>query len=59
MENMEIYIYETFLKSSASLCVCVCVYTLTCLKRISRLSPSIAQEYLDHTDQDGPKSAVY
>ena len=28
-------------------------------KNLLRLSPSIAQEYLDHTDQDGPKSAVY
>ena len=49
------------------MCVYVCVYiyihthihTNIFKKNLLRLSPSIAQEYLDHTDQDGPKSAVY
>ena len=35
------------------------IYTNMFKKNLLRLSPSIAQEYLDHTEQDGPKSAVY
>ena len=39
--------------------LCIYIYTNMFKKNLLRLSPSIAQEYLDHTEQDGPKSAVY
>ena len=39
--------------------LCIYIHTNMFKKNLLRLSPSIAQEYLDHTEQDGPKSAVY
>ena len=54
--ELHIYRYETSFKKFS---FCAYIYTNMFKKNLLRLSPSIAQEYLNHTEQDGPKSGVY